>query len=194
MPVSHARSNVRSGSSVVKMRPFPRRAPERARSADRVGLTAARTSGVGTPTPADDTGNLPTAALVREAVDTALVSLESLEHQARDVARRFRRRALDDAQLGLSHLVQSTQTLLRLAAMAADASGTDLETLCESHGIPAASRTNDAVSDLIRGQMAGDWHGMAAVIEKPYVAALAAWRAVFQLIGGPSGGPYGHAA
>ena len=62
---------------------------------------------------------------MQEAVDTALDSLEILERQARDVARRFRRQTLADANQGLTYLVQSTQTLLRLADMAAAASGHD---------------------------------------------------------------------
>lgn len=194
MSVSHARPAPHASGQIVKMRPFPRRVTLRARATTAVGLTAPRTAGVGTPTiESEPESGLPTQALIREAIDTALDTLDTLERQAGDVARRFRRRALDEAQLGLSHLVQSTQLLLKLADMAADATGTDLETLCESHGIPAAARTNAAVSDLIHEQMSGDWLALATVIERPFVGALMAWRAVFNAIGGPDG-PHGHAA
>src|SRR5690606_18931418 len=105
-----------------------------------------------------------TAALVREAVETALDSLDALESQAHDTARRFRRRALDEAQLGLVSLVESTATLLKLAAMAAHASGTDIETVCDTCGIDAEQQTHASLSQLIARQLEHDWHGLAGVI------------------------------
>lgn len=142
---------------------------------------------------ADAEQPLPTAALVREAVDTALDSLEALELQARDVARRFRRQTLDEAQMGLAQLVQSTQTLLKLAAMTAGATGTDLEAVCETHNLAADKQTHDALSHLIGRQLERDWHGLARVIDHSFIGVLRAWRSVFQVLGG-STGPYGHAA
>jgi hypothetical protein len=157
-------------------------------------VTDNRSTGVGMPTidpPADVP--LPTAALVQEAVATALDSLGALEHQARDVARRFRRPPVAEAQFGLTQLVQSMQTLLRLAEMTATASGTDLESLCEAEGLTAPAETNAAVSSLIREQMAGDWRAVAGVLERPFLSALGAWRRVFEVLG-PDPGPYGTAA
>ncbi len=159
-------------------------------------LTEDRSPGVGAPADPllEPDGALPTQALVCEAVETALESLDTLERQARDVARRFRRRALDEAQFGLSHLVQSTQTLVRLATMTADATGTTLEALCETHALSAPTQTSAAVSELIREQLAQDWHGLAAAIDQSFTDALRAWRAVFHVVGGPSADPYGTAA
>ncbi|MCC7044658.1 MAG: hypothetical protein IT183_12405 [Acidobacteria bacterium] len=183
--------------------------PVRAASSD---LTAGRRDGVGGPTigrwsphqsgrlhddgsaPAmTDAQPLPTAALLREAIDTALDSLDALELQARDAARRFRRHAIDDAQHGLAQLVESTQTLLKLAAMTAGASGTDIETLCAEHDIAAERATHAALSAMIGRQLEHDWHGLARVIEQPFTAALHAWRAVFLALDGTTG-PCGTAA
>lgn len=157
--------------------------------------TAGRPEGVGAPAeeaPAAADG--PSHALVLEAVETALDSLETLERQARDVARRFRRQTLADANLGLSYLVQSTQTLLRLADMTASASGTTLDALCEQHGISAPADTNTAVTCLIREQLAEDWTALAIVLEQRFLAALAGWRTVFETLGGARPDPYGTAA
>lgn len=155
-------------------------------------VTADRTSGVGIPTiaPAPELP-VPTMALIREAVETALDSLDRLESQARDVARRFRRGALGEAQLGLTELVQSTQTLLRLADMTAAATGTDIDALCDAHGFSTPVDTNAAVSSLIREQLAQDWHALATVIDRPFLAALAGWRRVFETL---HPGPHGTAA
>jgi hypothetical protein len=136
---------------------------------------------------------MPTPALVREAINTALDSLDALELQARDTARRFRRRAIDDAQQGLAQLVESTQTLLKLAVMTAGASGTDIETLCAAHDLAAERETQAALSAMIGRQLEHDWHGLARVIEQPFTAALQGWRAVFLALDG-STGPCGHAA
>jgi hypothetical protein len=136
---------------------------------------------------------LPTPALVREAIDTALDSLDALEQQARDTARRFRRLAVDEAQQDLAQMVESTQTLLKLAVMTAGASGTDIETVCADHDIAAERDTQEALSALIGHQLAGDWHGLAGAIEQSFTAALGGWRAVFLALAGPTD-PYGHAA
>lgn len=175
-------------------------------------MTARRPAGVGRPTistvvvPLEDAGDhgdcddpqadnrpLPTSALVREAIDTALDSLVALEHQARDTARRFRRLALDDGQQRLVELVESTRTLLDLAAMTAQATGTDIETVCGRHDLAVERQTQSALSAMIGRQLERDWHGLARVIEQAFVAALAGWRAVFEALSDPTD-PCGHAA
>lgn len=157
-------------------------------------VTDGRPTGVGAPTiEAPVEPSLPIEALVQEAVATALDSLGALEHQARDVARRFRRLNVAEAQAGLTQLVQSTQTLLRLAEMTATATGTDLEALCDAEGLTAPAETHAAVSSLIREQMAGDWRAVAGVLDRPFLSALGAWRRVFEVLG-PDPGPYGTAA
>jgi len=127
-------------------------------------------------------------------VDPSLESLDTLEHQVRDVARRFRRGARGEAQLGLAHVMQSTQTLLKLAAMASGASGVDLDELCQRNDLHAEAQTQLAVSELIRQQLAEDWTALAAVLDRPFAAALDGWRRVFIALGGTPTGPYGHAA
>jgi len=162
-----------------------------------VVVTADRREGVGGPTaeaPAHAEPPVSRAVLVKEAVDTALESLDSLEHQTRDVARRFRRGARAEAQLGLTELMQSTQTLLKLAAMAAGASGIDLAELCERDGLRAETQTQTAVTELIREQLAEDWAALAAALDRSFAAALDGWRRVFIALGGTPTGPYGHAA
>ena len=136
---------------------------------------------------------LATDALIKEAIETALDSLVAIEQQAREAARRSRRHHVDEAQSRLAELVESTQTLLKLAAMTAQASGTDLETLCERHNITAERQTHAALSSMIGRQLERDWHGLARIIEQPFLTALAGWRAVFIALDGPQG-PEGHAA
>ena len=161
-------------------------------------MTAGRRTGVATPTieaePASVDAAIPPAALVQEALDTALESLDTLEHQTRDVARRFRRGARAEAQLGLTHLMQSTQTLLKLAAMAAGANGVDLTDLCNRQEFHAEKQTEQAVGELIRQQLLQDWSALAAALDRSFAAALQGWRSVFIALGGTPTGPYGHAA
>mgnify|MGYP001553726840 CR=1 FL=1 len=200
MAVTHVRSTARTHAFRPKIRPVSglslRTPPVRAA----VVVTAHRRKGVGGP-PAAPVAPSPvadepvsTAALVKEALDTALESLDTLEHQARDVARRFRRGARADAQIGLTQLMQSTQTLLKLAAMAAGASGVDLEELCERADLHAEAQTHNAVTELIRQQLAEDWAALAAALDRPFTAALEGWRRVFIALGGTPTGPSGHAA
>jgi hypothetical protein len=161
-------------------------------------MTVDRRAGVGTPTiaaePALADTEIPAVLLVQEALDTALESLDTLEHQARDVARRFRRGARAEAQLGLSHLMQSMQTLLKLAAMAASASGVNLDELCEQQHLHAEAQTQTAVGELIHQQLAQDWMALATVLDRPFAVALQGWRRVFIALGGTPTPPYGHAA
>jgi hypothetical protein len=132
--------------------------------------------------------------LIQEAVDAALDALDTLERQTRDVARRFRRGAREEAQTGLTELMHSTQTLLKLAAMAADASGTTLETLCETHQLRVEFQTQVAVNELIQQQLRQDWGALAAALDRAFTAALEGWRGVFIALGGTPTPPYGHAA
>jgi hypothetical protein len=180
--------------------------------ADRRDLTVDRRDGVGEPTIsvessrsfADDRGDrrahsmtesaaLPTSALVREAIDTALDSVDALELQARDTARRFRRHAIAEAQQGLVYLVESTQTLLALAVMTAEASGTSIDAICAECPSSVDRDTHAALAAMIGRQLEHDWHGLARVIEQPFSAALRGWRDVFLALDG-STPPYGHAA
>lgn len=207
MPVTLSRPRVSPGHEVLRMRPISRSLSIRPGAAVRRDVTGNRPDGVGEPTtwsahqtadtrqeaPIEMPAPLPTDALVREAVDTALDSLAALDSQARDTARRFRRQAVDEAQHELAQLVQSTQTLLKLAAMTADASGTTIDVVCETHGIDAEPRTQAALSQMIGRQLEHDWHGLARVIEQSFVGALNAWRDVFEAMS-TSPGPCGTAA
>lgn len=195
MATSYVHSIARFPLSRVKIR--PKRAIQ-AKSAVRRpddALTVDRTTGVEEP---DTEGREQSArhspALIREAVETALDSLDILERQAKDVARRFRRQTLADANVGLTYLVQSTQTLLRLADLAASASGTRLDALCAQHHITAPADTDVAVSNLIREQLAEDWPAVAIVLEQRFLSALAGWRSVFEALGGNAPNPFGTAA
>ena len=210
MAVTVATARIRRRDEWSGMRPISSNLQCRPVGAAWPALTVDRRGGVGGPTisagsiaataTADrsaafmsDSSPLPTSALVREAIDTALDSLDALEHQARDTARRFRRRMIDDAQQGLAQLVESTQTLLKLAVVTADASGTDIEAVCAEHDLAVEQETQAALSAMIGRQLEHDWHGLARVIEQPFTLALRGWRQVFLALDGSSG-PYGHAA
>lgn len=193
------------------LRPISSKLRVRPTRAAALRLTAGRTDGVGEPTiggpstaasavvepSADaltpDTSPLPTSALVREAIGTALDSINALEHQARDTARRFRRQTLDDAHQGLAHLVESTQTLLKLAVMIADATETDVERVCADHGLTVDADTQTALSALIARQLERDWFGLARALDESFVPVLRGWRALLLALDGSSG-PWGHAA
>jgi hypothetical protein len=211
MAVTHAVAYLRRHDEALKLRPISSNLIFRPVRAAASVVTADRRAGVGRPTidhqPATDDRHpelvdeaaqvsdapLATAALIREAIDTALDSLSALELQARAAARRYRQHRVDDAQTQLAALVESTQTLLKLAAMTAHASGTDIETLCEQYHITAERQTHAALSAMIGRQLERDWHGLARVIEQPFLTALGDWRAVFMALDGPHG-PEGQAA
>lgn len=194
MATSYVHPVARFQSNRLKFRPKLAIAPKHARRAAGVEPSADRTTGVDIPTTAADDA-LPPRAVVQEAIDTALDSVGILERQARDVARRFRRQAaIVEANLGLTYLVQSTQTLLRLADMTARASGTSLDDLCDTHRITAPADTSAAVASLIREQLAEDWSAVAIVLEQRFLSALAGWRTVFETLGGSTPDPFGSAA
>lgn len=200
MPVTHVSPVARQRPPRPQIRPISGFSVRDVFGQPAVGLTADRRQGVGTPTvvataaPSTPESARPSPALIQETVDTALDALDSLERQTRDVARRFRRGAYADAQVGLRELMRSTQTLLRLATMAADASGTTLDTLCQRHDLRVEFQTHLAVNELIQQQLREDWGGLAAALDRVFTAALEGWRRVFIALGGNPTGPYGHAA
>jgi hypothetical protein len=160
-------------------------------------MTARRNPGVGIPTtgPAmpHDRGDH-TALIVIDTCEAALTAISALESQARDVAKRFRSSPGVEAQQGLAHLVESTQTLLRLASMTAAVANTDLEQLCARCG-QAGMRLHTAVASAIRAQLVTDWDALATTLEAELTSALASWRRVFAAIVAPfDSGPTGHAA
>jgi hypothetical protein len=134
--------------------------------------------------------------LVREAISTALDGITVLQNQAREVAGRFRRDGEAGAQLDFAHLIQNSHTLLRLAAVVAEACGTSIEALEEAHGLSAERRTRAAVTELIHQQLVQNWFAVAATLERELVAALQEWRRILAALSGwsPDPGPHGHAA
>ena len=156
-------------------------------------MTARRDAGVGSPTISGSAADR-SALLVLEACEAALSAISSLEAQARDVARRFRFAPGVDAQRGLAQLVESTQTLLRLASMTASVAHVDLEQLCAGCG-QAGIRLQEAVASAIRAQLVTDWEALAATLEADLAGALSSWRRVFRAIAAPfDSGPGGYAA
>jgi hypothetical protein len=133
-------------------------------------------------------------ALVGQAVDVALESLDRLERQAHDVARALRSSGRGDARQQLAELMMDTQRLVKLASVSADASGLDLERLCESHGLSAEARTNAAISEIIWHQLSGDIDAIATTLDRSFAAALEAWRRVFAALSDAPPDPFGHAA
>lgn len=195
MAASHAGHTAVHAGTLAKIRPIPTRRPQAVAVTPGPALTASRTMGVGrpTPTPAADQATL---GLVAEAAASALDGLTALERHARDVADAFRWHRIDAAREGLADLVESTQTLLKLGVMAAQAAGTDLVTLCRGRDGRADEQTRRAADRIIHAQMARDWAALADAIDHDFTGALALWRDVFETIVGIAGdaGPGGHAA
>ncbi len=130
-----------------------------------------------------------------EAVETALAGIDVLDHHARRIARIFRDGRVAEARLGLADLIETTQTMLRLAATAADAAGQDLMTAGDLHGRQLADDTRAVVDALIDAQMAGAWDRLASTLDGDFTSVLGGWRAVFEWLaafGGPH--PGGRAA
>ena len=149
-------------------------------------VTEPRTRGVAVPTLLldDRQRSAGPAALVEEAAEAALESLSSLERQTRCVADHFRTRALPDARRGLIGLVESTQTLIKLAVLTALAASTTLDTLAREEGLSARERMSHAVDQLITRQLEENWDGVADVLTDDFIGALAEWRLVFAALGG----------
>lgn len=188
VPASQAKSGLFFG--------FSRRQTDRWADA---GVSANRLRCVGGPDTdarpeAADVPGAPSAELIGQAVAAAGMALRTLDRQARDVASEFRVSPGARAQQGLAHLVDSTHTLVRLAAMTARAAGADLQALSEASG-NAAGRTADAVTALVRHQLTHEWDDLAETLDGSFVRALAAWRLVFGALEAPADpGPMGHAA
>jgi hypothetical protein len=159
--------------------------------------SANRTAGVGGPTldPAARRTQAVALDLVIEAVTTALASVDVLERHARDVAEAFRQPDVRPARQGLAELVQTTQTMLRLAMVAAECSDLQIAALCHEDGVTADEDMRDAVDHVIACQMACEWEPLATVIEQEFIPALGQWRVVFQRISHViDPGPEGEAA
>jgi hypothetical protein len=159
--------------------------------------SANRTKGVGGPTldPAARRQTEVALDLVIDAVKTALASVDVLERHAREVAEGFRQSDVRPARQGLTELVQTTQTMLRLAMVAAECSDLQMAALCHQDGVTADEDMRDAVDHVIACQMASEWTSLASVIENEFVPALGEWRVVFERIANTiDPGPEGEAA
>jgi hypothetical protein len=112
------------------------------------------------------------------------------------VADAFRWRHIDQARVGLADLVESTQTLLKLAVIAAQVAGTDVITLCRATDRHADEETQAAADKIISAQLTRDWAALACAIDSDLTGALDLWRGVFERIvaGLGDGAPGGRAA
>ncbi len=191
MGASGEGSSSRAARLRGKTRPILTTALARARRRGAATVTADRTKGVERPTQVD-AGTL----LIAEAVATALESLTVLERHTGEVADAFRWNRLGDAQRGLAEIVQSTQSLLQLAAMVAQATGVDFGTLCGPEGLRAKDDTSEALDLIIEQQLADDWAALSDTLDQDFISLLTQWRLVFETLGGlpPQGGPGGRAA
>ena len=151
-----------------------------------VGMPVNRIGGVGAPS---RSGPRPTGLsslpAIEDAVALALETLELLQRRAHEVADGFRWSRVGEANRGLSEIVQSTGTLLRLAMAAAHATGADLAVLCTTHGTRIDQDTCSAVDRLIALQFANDWAGLADTLEDDFTPALSQWRFVFEALLSP---------
>jgi hypothetical protein len=122
---------------------------------------------------------------VNDAVSVALDTLELLQRRSHEVADGFRANRIQEANDGLSEIVQSTGTLLRLAMAAARATGRNLTALCTSHGTRIDQDTCSAVDRLIAHQFAANWPALAETLDTDFAPALSQWRFVFEALGAP---------
>jgi hypothetical protein len=137
----------------------------------------------------------PGGALVAEAVATGFEGLAALEQRTAQVAREFRQGRTDSGGRGLAALVQGLDAIVTLATTAAESLGEDLDILFDEGGLGATEITRRVVLELAADQTIDDFSALADTLEWRLVPALAAWRAVFESLGGsPEPGPYGHAA
>jgi hypothetical protein len=194
MAPSGAGPGTRAGTTRAKLRPFPLSAVRRTPGRGAVAVTAARTKGVGHPTnTASGPGN---QTVLDDALATAIDCVELLERHTQEVADAFRWERLDEARHGLTELVQSTQMLLKLAAVTAQASGVRLEEIPGRRGARVDESTHAAVELIIEQQLAGDWAALAEALDDDFTAALIEWRRVFEALARatPDGDPPGRAA
>ena len=148
------------------------------------GVTVGRRPGVASPTawPADRPilhDESPMSGLVLEATAIAFQVLDLLERYAREVAADFRKADVASAQRGLCNLVQSTRTLLRLAALAAHVKGTNIRALCHDMGSTADRQAQDALDQVTALLVSRDWAELAVLLERDYHGTLAEWRTIF---------------
>jgi len=122
---------------------------------------------------------------VDDAVVVALETLELLQRRAHEVAEGFRGNRIQEANNGLSEIVQSIGTLLRLAVAAARATGANLTSILTGSGARIDQDTCAAVDRLIAQQFAANWTGLADTLDADFTPALAQWRFVFEAIGSP---------
>ena len=168
--------------------------PRRLRRRAGQRLTERRREGVGSPTTLSPSEGIDRSLLVIDATTAGLSAITALDVESRGVARRFRFMPGAETERRLVQVVESTQTLLKLAAAAGEVAEVNLEQLCEAHG-QAARRMHDAVAAVIRAQLVSDWEALADALDRDLIPALGAWRRVFAAIAGPfDAGPSGHAA
>jgi hypothetical protein len=122
---------------------------------------------------------------VIDAVTVALETLDLLQRRSHEVADRFRSNRIQEAHDGLSEIVQSTGTLLRLAMAAARATGANLTALCTANGSRVDQDTCSALDRLIAQQFAANWIALADALDSDFSPALAQWRFVFEALGSP---------
>lgn len=161
-------------------------------------VTARRPRGVGAPTVRRGSRTSHLTPIAAEAIATGLESLLSIEGRTRDVARQFRWNRIESAREGLTDLVHGTQAVVALATTTANALGDDLDGATEADGFSAAELTRHVIGRLIAGQTQQDWRGVADTLERGFLQALAAWRAVFEAFAAAApiddSDPSGHAA
>lgn len=158
-------------------------------------LTGSRQGGVGRPVKRDGpTLAKSRSALLTEAIDFALETLNHLERQGRDVARRLRAGAQPESGEGLRELMNSMQSVMRLASLAASFAGIDLDSLCSAEGLNPEAQTTAAMNELVWHQMSEDRFGLAGVLERSFAATLEGWRQVFVALGPAPFDPPGQAA
>jgi hypothetical protein len=119
---------------------------------------------------------------IAETIAIALQNIETLERHAREVAHDFRSADLQTAHRGLRHLVQSTRMLLRLAAMSAHATGTEIRDICRATRSTADRQMQHVLDQLTAVLIARDARSVASLLEREYVTALAAWRPIFETL------------
>jgi hypothetical protein len=159
-------------------------------------VTSGRAPRVGQPTIARPRVAAGIDPLVAEAATTALDSLDLLERRAFETALDFRWRRVAQGRAGLADLINGVQSIVRLAVLAAEATGMDLEFLCDATGRGASEATRRAVHRLIADQDPGDGLALASTLQQQFIPALASWRDVFQALTGAGGDfdPSGRAA
>jgi hypothetical protein len=175
----------------AKIRPIFAKRHAHRDGAECAPVTANRLHGVARPTTevSDATiavGHPSLPGLIAEATAIALQNLDVLERHAREVAFEFRSAELASGQRGLRNLVQSTRTLLRLAAMAAHATGTNVRALCRTTRSTADRQTQQALDQLTAVLIAKDWTALANLLDREYTVALGAWRSIFETLGDSS--------